>query len=342
MTDVTQRSFKRGATEAKEAAKSTGGFVRRIGFFPTMNDNDIVYGRFLTDASEWMTADYHNFYPTKPAPANYKGTNWPQTMGPVCRRTKMGDGLPLFDDCYCCDHPVMSKWGKMSKPQARTSAIMVLREPVMGDGSDKRGGPTMTGKRVGFKDKTKEITYKKDGNDVTEKVKDIVIVTKAWSNFYSALEGAAQVYGTILDRDFAITVSNAGTKDVDFKSIGLEATPQHDLRDPEVAKKYGITITSEIDEDGNPIKVWPPEMDLALIVFAQADIDFYARFIDPALTPKDNGDSEEHLPVSTQTNDVETKKLADMAARILAIPTPQAPADPKPPTGSIGNYDDDE
>jgi hypothetical protein len=312
MTDMATRSFVRGAAAAKAAVKQAPS-TDRPGYFK-LADGETAFVRFLIDFDEWPTADRHNFIPTKPKPADWEG-NWPESVSPVCRNSKMGDGLPLYGDCYVEASGMKKKNGKPHRPQARTWAIGVLREEVLGDGTEQMGGPSKFGKRLGFRDKTKEVDelkknaagdYEPSGKKI--KVKDIVIFTMGWQNFFNALEGAANIFGTVLDRDFAITRSGAEL-DTTYQITGLDATPGHDLRDPETAAKYGITIAP----DGT--RQYPDNIDCQKLIAAQASDEFYARYVDPTKTI--DGAS---APPEKQSNDATAEKLAEMVSRIKGYP----------------------
>jgi len=327
MSDIMSRGFRTGTAAAKEAAKSKS--FNRIDFFK-LSDGETTYVRFLNDAWELITVDMHNMVPTKPKPEDWEGDNWPKVTSVVCRNTKMGDGLPLFGDCYV-ESSGMRNPRDESKPfptASRTWAVGVIREPVFGDGSEKMGGEAQKGKRVGFRDSTKEVDEIKDGKPTGKKikVKEFVLFTMGWQNFFGAVEGAAQAYGTILDRDFQIIRDGEGLK-TDYKVVGLDPTRGFDLRDPAVAAKYGITIDlNTLDADGNPKKTYPEDIDISKLVMDKADADYFARFIDPTKSST-NGKPAVVKPVT----DASVDQLAAMAARISNIPVRPPVVEPFPP-----------
>lgn len=283
-------SFRKGAEAAQEATK--GGAFARTEFFK-LEDGKTTVLRFLTDADEWIVVDQHQMVPTKPAPEGFSG-NWPERMGSICRNDPAFRGV--YDECYICDHIVDGK--KVRKPSARSWALACLREEVVEDG-----------KIVGLRDLTREVTLpEKDGQPeqtITEKA--IVVVNMGYKNFFSVLQGFAGRYGTILDRDYWVKRSGAGT-DTTYQIVPLDPIEidgkRFDLREPEFMARYETSL------------------DIEEVVTERADDKFYARFFDPRVTVSDDdevkatGDS----PPPPQS-DIGPEKMAALAERVKGYGT---------------------
>jgi len=225
--------------------------------------------RFVTDEPEWIEAKQHGFINTKPAPADLpEGRTWPKTMGAVCRYTLDGDGEPLYDDCYICDHvqvPGKGKLaGKMVKPFASTKlwAVAVVREAVIGTQADVDSGrisARQVGKPAYYQD---ALIEKEDGS----KVRQYLVINQSMGNFFDKLLGFASAYGSIVDRDYKITRTGAGT-DTDYTIVSLDPMKDEegdlvDLTDPKFAEDY------------------KPNFDLLKIVLDQAADEYYEWFFD--------------------------------------------------------------
>ena len=89
--------FTQGAEEAKkldEEAKAARGSRFRIQtytFKDMEKDSDVepVLMRFITDHNAWLSADTHQFIPTKDKPEEWDSPNWPKAMWGICRRGRM-------------------------------------------------------------------------------------------------------------------------------------------------------------------------------------------------------------------------------------------------------------
>lgn len=298
MTDVVQtRSFRTGAEAAKVV--QTGSSFMRLPYF-SLKDGERKFVQFITDCDEWHTVDTHAMVPTKAQPAGWT-SKWPATVQPVCRLTKMEDGLPLFPDCYVCsDIPDPRDSSKPFKRATRTWSLGVIVEEVFGDGSDKLGGPSRLGKRFGFRMKTVESTTP-EGEKVN--VPDIQVFTFAWGNFYAAIDGAASINdGTITNLIFAIQRSGTGT-DTKYvpSSVGVQT---RNFNEEKYLKMCGIEL-----KDGK--KIYPPHMDIPKMIMDRASDDYFARFIDPTKTVE--------VKPEKKSNDVEPADLEAMRARILGF-----------------------
>lgn len=316
------RSFRTGSEEAKSA--TTQAAFSSLGYFK-IDDGERAFVQFITDIGEWVTVDMHNMVPSKPQPADYKGESWPKAISPICRLTKMGDGLPLFEDCYVCaniQNP--RKPGAPFPRSARIWAMGVLREEVLGDGSEKQGGPSMLGKRVGFKDKKIEVAkVGPDGKPTGEKElrPDVRLFTMGWKNFYASIEGTAQVNdGTIANLNFAI--QRTGVELATTYQITNLGKTKRDFNTAEGCATLGI----KVNPDGS--KTYPPEYDMYKIIEDRASIEYYNKFIIPGAPFSSSGSNGNSSPqASKPSNDISTDKLDEMQKRIQGYEAgPSAPA----------------
>ncbi len=276
------------ATAAAEAA--AGGSFNRVEFFrldgspgavQTQKNSTLL--RFLSDVSTITDPDgtelpamisvhSHASVQTKAKPANHEG-NWPKSMSATCRKDKIFT-RKYNGTCYICEAGLINtNNGKPSRPTDRKWALAVLREEVIGDGSEALLGEAMRGKVVGVRDKMKEIVKTDaDGkaSGETEWVKAYVKVNLGWQNFFQPLSGMGARYGTLLDRDYYIARTGEGT-DTAYSIIPNDPIPwskdtsrTFDLRDPEIrAAEY------------------PDLPNLRAIVAATASDDLFNRFFIP-------------------------------------------------------------
>lgn len=298
-------NFRKGAQAAAEASK--GGAFARTNFF-SLEDGKETILRFLTPADEWITVLQHQMVPTKPQPDNYKGDKWPERMGAVCRNDEAFSGM--YDDCYICEFLVDGN--KVRRPSARTWALACIREEVIGDGSDALGGPEFKGKVVGYKDATREETRKQDDKEVTETVKDIVVVNMGWRNFFSVLDGFAGRYGTITDRDYWVKRVGAGT-DTTYQIVGMDTIKDADgdvldPQNPKFADRYATAL--KLEE----------------VITERADDDFYARFFDPRISVSDEGKVEKTgVEAPKPQNEVDSERLEELTSRVKGYKAPTPP-----------------
>lgn len=301
--------FRRGATQAAEIVK--GSPFARTQFF-SVEDGKNVHLRFLTDAEPdengdggWITVLQHQNIKTKPAPDGFKG-NWPGHMSAVCRHDPAFAGI--YDDCYICDFLVDGK--SVKKPGGRVWALACVREEVIGDGSPELGGPENKGKKLGFRDVTRDVTIPareaKDGQPalpeqtVTEKA--ILVVNMGYKNFFSLLNAYYSRNGTILDRDFWIQ-RKGNDLDTEYQIVGEDPIiidgEVMDLREPKFMERYKTDLVLEE------------------VLAARADDEFYARFFDPRFSADDGkvvstGAAPEPKPDSEPDEDT----LAAIANRV--------------------------
>jgi len=322
---IFSRGFRQGVEAAKETA-TTGGSTGRLVEYLSLGDGETAYFRFLTDHDEVMDVRIHSFYPTKPKPEGYTG-NWPQTVSSVCRRTELGDGLPMFSDCWCCDHPKIVD-GKTRGAISRTLGLVVLREEVLSDGESPQfrlphGSFIPKGRRAGFRDKKK--SYQAFGDDnqpegVPQLIPDIRVLEFGWKNFWAGIHAIAQIHGTLMNQEMVITRTGKDFGDTQYNIQGLGVSK--DFRDPKELARYGITFSDQIDPaTGGRVKVWPEHLDLRYLVYNKASDEYYARWIDPTKTiATPSGATAAKTSVSvvkSQAQEQTQASLADMRARLV-------------------------
>lgn len=285
--------FRTGAAEAEKAGQRTS--FHRTDYL-SIEDGKYVNLRMLTDATGWKTVDQHNSVPTRPAPPvaeGQKAMKWPEKMAAVCR---MEQGVAdLYSDCFICDHVIID--GKPPKKQQRTWGLAVLRKEVYDNG-----------RMIGLEDETEEIEAA-DGSKKT--IPKIVVINQSWSLFWSKFEGHAQMYGTLLDRDYRVTRKgkelNTDYQVAVFDPIMLDdgkgGTERFDLRDEKYAKKY--------------LEAQP---DLEKLIIDRTSDEFYAMFFDTRV-PQPKRDGAEAppaggpAPAAPQNDAPSAAELAALAAR---------------------------
>lgn len=322
------RGFRTGIESAKEAS-SRGPSSRMVDFL-RLDDGQLLFCRFLTDAHEIMDAMVHSMYPTKPKPEGYEG-NWPKSISAVCRNTKMGDGSPMFPDgCYCCSHPKIDD-GKPRAATARTYGLLVVREEVVSDGSEKFVRPGSNppqiipkGQRAGFRDKKREYqAFDFNTNQAVggvEMIPEVLLAEMGWKNFWSDIEGIAQLFGTVCNQEMTIRRSGSGMNDTEYHIVGLGNSP-HDMRDPAVLAKYGIEVTG-YDDMGRPIKKFPDYYSIPHLLYNRASDDYYARWIDPTKTVTKTTAGVEQVVTKAPAEEVSAASLEAMRARLVSSQAP--------------------
>lgn len=348
MTDIDallSRGFRTGTESAKEAS-SRGPSSRMVDFL-RLSDGDLIFVRFLTDYYEITDCMVHSMYPTKPKPEGYEG-NWPKTISAVCRNSRMGDGAPMFPDgCYCCEHPRMDD-GKPRGAISRTYGLMVVREEVISDGSERFIVPGSNpprvipkGQRAGFRDKKREYQgFDFDTNQpvgVPEMIPDVIIAEMGWNNFWSPIEGISQLFSTVCNQEITIRRTGSGMNDTKYQIVGLGIT-QHDMRSPEVLAKYGIEVTG-YDDLGRPIKKYPKHYSLGHIIYARASDEYFARWIDPTKSVEKGTAGVEAVVTKAAAEEVSQASLEAMRARLVSsaapVEAPQAPLAPVTPPVAV-------
>lgn len=351
MSDLTSIfAYNQGAEAAKEAAEASGGGFNRDWEWLTLDENESIFLRFLSDAylnpniphvGAWISVMQHNSILTCPRPEWHKtgeftkDRSWPTRMKCVCRKTLVGpEGAKqelhlLLPDaaeyvgCYVCDNRRSEKGGAL-KGSGRTWALAVVREQVsLPDGS------------VSYVTKTVEVEQE-DGTKVTKPV--TVVVNQAHSNFFKQLEGVADAYGTntILDRDFKVT--RVG-KQLSTDYI-IVAMPQVDFTD---ASGQNVVLDLRIPEH---FAAFDTGIKLAEIVADQASVSWQRRWFDESYVPpvkeKAEGNGQgapaaQQAKPSAELDQDAAKAMADRltsygqpAAAPAAAPAAQPAAAPAP------------
>ncbi len=365
MSNVNVDLFAQGADESARQAKSGGGNFDKVNYL-SLDDGEKAYVRFLIDARPfvdeagnnrpgWIVVQQHSFVKTKPKPERkadgkpYEG-GWPATMGAVCRKTILpgaggktiaeflGDGLD--DGCFICDQ-MRKPDGKPHNSNGKTWALAVLREPVLGDGSEALGGEAKKGKVIGYRDKTRQVTRTApDGTETTTEEKAVVVVNQADTNFFTTLKDYADEFETVLNLDFIVTRKGTG-KETDYAIVAIpNSIGVIDFRTPGLIEER-----------------YPNLPDIAAIVMEQAGQDYYTRFFDtrvenlPGKKPESDQEaapSEGGAPASQQVKPdtdapvgTDEATANDIAARVRAYspgggasdstsPEPEAQPDPSP------------
>lgn len=301
---ATAPAFRKGGEGAAEASKSQS-FARgnRIGYL-SLDANEKVIVRYITEYADWIYVAQHSSCPTKNKPQGFDG-KWPQAMTAICRYDPAFEGI--YSDCYICDAEIQNKYGKRVSNATRIWALAVEREEVIGDGSDALGGPDMKGKRVGCTDVMEEVDEvgpdgKETGNKIVQR--KYVIVNFAHKNFFSGLAACNSEYGSTTDRDYRITRTGAET-DTIYSHFPLAETPNLKPGTPKWQEKYLDDLAAR-------------EIDLGTIVAEKASDDFYARFFDPTKTVKPRGKDGKDGEVETEvvsTAEVEAEQAESDAER---------------------------
>lgn len=257
--------FRTGGDKGAEAAKKQQGARSLVRYLPSevdlKDEGDRAFVRLLTEQTDWIYVDMHQFVPTKSEPADYKG-KWPEKMSAVCQNDEAfkdeatGEYLPGYGNCYICNAPQYKAKDRFGKPMSKTIlrgwALMCIREPR------EEGG-----RITGFQDAIVEV---KLGDDKTEKVRNIVVAIMGHKNFYANLNSLYGLHGTVRDRDYLIQVVGEGT-DKNYQFIGMDPIPDHR---PE-SESWGL-YEQACEKQG---------LDLEKIVSEQASPEYYAKFFVP-------------------------------------------------------------
>jgi len=319
-------SFTRGADAMEQATKRAGGGPRTSYF--SLKDGEQAMLRFVTDHDEWLTVQQHNYVPTKARPDGFAGENWPSSMSAVCRREpafELPDGW-MHEDCFICEH-VPGRDGGPHKPQRRGWALAVLREEVKDD----------EGRMIGITDQQREVERStQSGGTETVQERSIVVVNMGYQNFFGAIKGFANYYGTVLDRDFLVKRRGAGT-DTDYDIIPLDPLTDEDgnrfdLRNEEHMALYRGDGPSfgEMLED---------------IVMNNASDDYYALFFDTRVSApasalkKSDGEGDSNQPSAPKpTSDVDPQHLEAMAQRVKSYGQQGGGDQQSPQQGGMRSY----
>ena len=260
------------ATEVDESlAASRGGNYRKTHYLPKIGKGKSIFIRYVLDSQEWYYAMAHPSVPTKNKPSNWpEGRSYPKSMPGVCRHDKALKSI--YSDCYVCDSGMLNEWGKTCNPVLRVWTIACVREEVIGtDEMVAKGMITAdkVGKRVGFKDSTREVEEtdsegKSTGKKTVEP--ELIVVNQAMSNFFGGLQAMFGIFKTLCDRDYVLLQKDE-FKDVDYQHIHMEPTPNHMPGTPSWDR-----YTQAIKDQG---------IDIPAMLLDRSSDDFYATFFDP-------------------------------------------------------------
>jgi hypothetical protein len=276
-------TFDRGADDAKKRSdetKAKGGRsrIKQI----TWDDKEEKILRFLNDTTRGpmgiIGLKTHSFIPTKAKPEEYKG-DWPESMWAICQNDivfRIG-GVPTgeweegYGHCYiCANEEYAAKLDRFKKPINRPSdqvyGLAVVRKPIIeGSGASARV--------VGIEDEYHE------WKDADGKLTSIVVVgyvSQKYSNFWASPAAAAYMEPrTILDKDFRIL-----REENNYRAAIANNTP--DLRPGTPGWKNYETALAVMG------------FDLEEYLVGRSDPDWYARWFDPARTPKDGYARQDH------------------------------------------------
>lgn len=318
--------FTGGAEQAEErarAAQSFSGKVRYLSQDLREAKGAPVYIRVITEHGQWIPVDVHQGVPTKPAPKDFKGGKWPETMSAVCAndiafRLRGPDGKILdefeppathYGHCYIHEGmaDVRSKFGKLiARPVPMVFALVALREPVL----DRNGAI------VGMRDKTMEFEGKKGAK--AQQVPVIRVASHKWSNFFGPIRSSMVMTDSVCVRDFVVTQD--GTE---IDVTPMDQSPDH-RPGTESWKAYddALALTS---------------IDLVKFVTDQATPEYYGRFFDPRVTvaagPEDDDEAAGPAGDEISAGDEEVEaKIAALRRRFEESRTvPSGPADASAP-----------
>jgi hypothetical protein len=335
------------AEEMAEANRPNLDFDKILWF--KLGDKEAIIIRFLDDHDEWPSVLQHNFVPTKPAPddaTDQVKKNWPAKFGTVCRKTPQF--VQFFPDgCYICDHMTGNAGTKTGRyyPQPRVWARAVQREEVrIKDRADLEKyankvaeSPDGTaiydrsiGDVLGYRDVEVEVDEVVDGKATGNKIrkKKILVINQSLSIFFSPLQGYADVYGTVLDRDYFIKRKGDDQKtDYDIVPMNPITRPDGsivDMREPEVVddKPTGRRRRDAYLDDAP---------DLFKLIEDRLDDEVYHRFFDHryAAPPQKSGSNGSGGGAQAQAQsepagssddsaaaEATRQRLADMRARV--------------------------
>lgn len=308
----------KGAEQAEKISdenKASGAF--RLSQF-VMKDGDAPAAmHFITEQTEIVTLDVHQFIPTKPKPEGWPGDKYPKSMWAVCQldrafrlRGPDGELLDGYEEGYgnCHIHNVMAGkkdptyGGDLAKPASQVYGLAVMRKPL---------NDPVSGNVIGFQDEMVEF---KDAAGTTYQVPKIVIVSQKYSNFWHPIKATAYLPPhTILDKDFIVS-----RKGNEYNIVPAIQTPDLKPGTPawakyeEALKLTGFSLADYLIEHSTP--------------------DHYARFFIEGATPsggysrKGAGEEEAEeaaatpasAPATTGSAAVDPDALAGFAAALQA------------------------
>lgn len=317
-------NFRKGGKQAEEIANQQKMVFSKVNWLD-LSDKESVVLRLLDDSDDWLYVMQHNFVPTKGAPegaSSEERSKFPARMSGVCR---MDEGFQdpdtkewQFPDCFICDH-MKKDDGKKYPRSLRLWARAVERDPVIGTQEHVDAGQikeNRVGHVVGYTDKLVEVPILDDDKKPTGKVtvqRKIIVLRFGMQNFFGALQGAYDVYGTVLDRDYKVTRKNSG-KETEYSIIPLNPTANFDLRDPKIKEKYEQYCTDA-------------GVDVPATIENQASDEFYERFFDTRVQSRPRNSTKDDSPAGAPadqqvkpedtSSQVSPEAVAAMRARVL-------------------------
>jgi hypothetical protein len=334
-----------GGDVAKEASKkNAGSFTDRVKFF-SLDPEAKQLVRFLSDHVKhpenprmvpWITVDQHSGVPTKPKPADYQGTKWPEAMGAVCRKSKAFQAR-YPNGCPIEEANLVDSYGKkIGRGSGRTWALVALREEVYEDVDGRK-------QLVGVKTVMDDVVI--DGVKVGE-TPAIRQMNMGYNNFFAHLNALASRYKTVLNRDIEISRSGAG-KNTAYNFAPLDIVQRadgsvFDLREAKELERFEATIVSVVDGkkvEGGKIP------DLRKCVTAQVNDDYYEQWFGmgsgaakPGETSEVSASAQPQGPAqgsSAEEDEKQKARMAEMRARIQAGGKPAEPAQAAEPPAPV-------
>jgi hypothetical protein len=346
------------AEQMQQENSFSGSKFEKVNWFK-LGDRESMFVRFLDDHSEWLTVLQHPFAPTRPVPEEWtpeQKKGWPTSFSPVCRKTKQF--VQFFPDgCWICDgmHQIRpNDRAKDSKyhPQVRLWARGVQREEVRVTEENQAQYPDQVtagnqhiypgeeigatvlrplGTVLGYRDIEDEVDELDSDNKPTGKKivkKRIIVFNMAWKNFFGPLQGYADVYTTVLDRDYRLT-RKGKDKDTDYDIVPLNPAPRADGSILHMGKSRELVNGQPTDrllrevyfEDGP---------DLIQLIEDRVDDDLYDRFFDDRKpVPERRNSSDEGSSTPSTPAAQPSSPPATAASSTPAAP----PANAAPPAG---------
>jgi hypothetical protein len=301
-----------GADVAKEANKG-GDFEREIEFLTLKADpasiqqgKDKAFIRLATEYERkpwmgnvmtpwslpWITVKQH-YAPTRTKPEWAKKEQaWPEKMFAVCRKDKVF-AAKFGGACINCE--------RGNKATDRSWALAIEREQVFDD----------NGRPIGMRDKMRSVFARdekgeaivigeKDGKKEYQMTESPawLLLNFGWKNFFNALSGQAQYFGTILGRDYVVQRSGMGNNDTNYTFIGLDPIKitgewAASLGVPE-GTDYDLGLPLMETEDGKgglrqiPLSeaLYPTMPDLRKIIADRTADDYYGRWFVEGWNPE--------------------------------------------------------
>lgn len=305
-TKPAKPAFNKGGDDAIEASKqapfASGKYIKSMSL---EKDGDTILLRYITDYSDWIHTAEHTSVPTKAEPKGWKG-KWPKALSAVCRNDKQFEGF--YNGCYICDAKITNDYGRVIGNPTRIWVLAVVREEVIGDGSEEMGGAAKKGKRIGTTDKITEVEVTdKDGKPTGEIVlqKEYVIVNFAHKNYFSGLAAYYSEFETCCDRDYRIKRVGEGT-DTMYTHVALEQTPNLMPGTEKWQTRYLDDLAKR-------------EIDLDEIVLEKSSDEYYAKFFDPSKKWEPKGEGDEGGTVVEDTSDEPGEPDEDEKAKMEAL-----------------------